>query len=363
MKKNLLFTPGPTTIPEDVLLEMARPIIHHRTSEFSEALVEVHEGIQWLAQSKGEPLVFAATGTGAMESSVVNLLSPGDTAVYVNGGKFGERWGKIGRSYGINMVEVPVEWGHPVRVDAVAKALEENPSAKAVFVQACETSTAVAHPVEELGNLLRNKPQLLVVDAITALGVWDIPMDDWAIDVLVSGSQKALMLPPGLSQVILSPKAVEANKESKLPKFYFDWQTELKKQRGAQTTAWTAAVTLVLGFQVVLKMMREETRDGVFARHAEMAELCRSGVQKLGLKLFSQSPANGVTSVWSPEGVDSAVIIQKLKDRFGITIANGQNEYKGKIMRIGHMGYYTSADVLQVLSALEAVLQEVSQTA
>ena len=357
MIKRYLLTPGPTPVPPEVALKMAEPIIHHRTPEFSTIFSEVRAGLKKLFQTAEDVLVLAASGTGAMEAAVVNLLSAGDRVIVVNGGKFGERWTKICQAYGVTVREIRVEWGRAVRPEAVRTALEEHPQVRAVFVQASETSTCALHPVPALAELTRRRDALLVVDGITAVGVLDLPMDQLGIDVLVTGSQKALMLPPGLAFVALSERAWAATERAKLPRFYFDFKRE-RKGVAERSTAWTPAISLIYGLRVALRMMRAEGWANVHARHERLARATRAGVTALGLRLLApESPSPAATAVFMPEGVDGSALFRYLRDRVGVTFAGGQDQLKGKIIRLSHLGYVGAFDVVTGLAALEMGLR------
>ena len=350
MKKIRLLTPGPTPVPERLSLRMAQPIVHHRSPEFEAVFARVREGLQWLFQTKQDVLVFASSGTGAMEASFVNFLKRGDTVIVVDGGKFGERWGKFAKAYGVNAVTLKCEWGNPVAPEAVQRALQENPAAKAVYVQANESSTGVYHPIKELAQVTAKTPAILVVDAISALGAMPLPMDEWGIDVLVSAGHKALGLPPGIAFLAAGDKAWKLNETADLPRFYFDAKRERDNQRKNQT-AWTPAIALVEGLDESLKMYREEGLENVFERHARMARAARAGMQALGLKLFSKSPSPAMTTVESP--VDSEKLVKHLFSQYGIKLVGGQDAAKGKIFRIAHLGYFDDFDMLVVIGAIE----------
>ncbi|MDQ6992949.1 MAG: alanine--glyoxylate aminotransferase family protein [Mariprofundus sp.] len=359
MIKQYLLSPGPTAVPERVMLRMAHPMIHHRTPQFSAIFAETKEMLEQLFQTRNDALILSSSGTGAMEAALINLCAPGDTIIYVNGGKFGERWGKIAETHGILTVELKVEWGSAVAVADVETALIANPHAKAVFVQASETATTTEHPIREIAALTATRDHCVtVVDAITALGVIDMPMDAWGLDVVISGSQKALMLPPGLAMIALSDKAWEmvgANKGCH--SFYFDLVTERKnQQKGKDTTAWTPAASLIIGLNEVLKMMFEEGLDNLYARHSLLAEATRAGVQALGMKLVSNVPAASATGAFIPEAVDGVAFFKYLRDKMGVTFAGGQDHLSGKIIRIAHLGYYDVFDVVIALSAIEIAL-------
>ena len=356
MKKRYLISPGPTPVPEEVLLAMAGPMIHHRTPQFSDVFRESAEGLKKLFGTDETVMMLASSGTGAMESSITNLFSPGETVLAINGGKFGERWGKIAEAYGLLVVWIDVEWGQAVSVDAVREAIDANPKITAILTQGSETSTTVAHPIKELAALTRNTDRLLVVDGITAVGVSDMPMDEWGIDVLLTGSQKALMLPPGLAMVALSEKAWGRNKTAKLPRFYFDLAKE-KKNVANDTSAYTPAVSLIFGLRKVLEMMQSEGFDNVYSRHDVLARATRAGGEAIGLKLLApDSPANSATGLFTPEGIDGAKLVKDLRDNYGVTVAGGQDQLKGKIVRVAHLGYFDTFDVVVAMGALEMSL-------
>lgn len=349
-------------MPERVLLRMAHPMIHHRTPQFSAIFAETKRMLEQVIQTKNDALMLASSGSGAMEAAVTNLCSPGDTIIYVNGGKFGARWGKIAAKYGVKTVEIKVEWGTAVEATVVEAALNANPDAKGIFLQASETSTTTEHPIRELARLTAARASCVtVVDAITALGIIDMPMDDWGLDVVISGSQKAFMLPPGLAMIALSDKAWTLTKSATCPKFYFDLATEQKSQRAGQdTTAWTPAVALILGLNEVLNMMFEEGLDNIHARHALLAQATRAGVAALGMKPLSSTPATSATGAFVPDGVDGAAFVKYLRDTMGVTFAGGQDHLKGKIIRIAHLGYYDVFDICTAISAIEIALNRFS---
>jgi aspartate aminotransferase-like enzyme len=357
VKKIRLLTPGPTPVPERIALRMAQPIVHHRSPEFEQVFARCREGLAWLFQTKQDVIQLAASGTGAMEASVANFLRRGDEAIVIDAGKFGERWGKLAKSYGVNAVTLKVEWGSAVDPGAVKAALEEHPNAKAVFVQANESSTGVLHPVQKLAQITRNHPAILVVDAISALGAFDLPFDSWGIDVMLSGSQKALGLPPGLAFLAASEKAWKLNETADLPRFYFDVKRERDNQRKNQT-AWTPAISLVAGLDESLQMFREEGLPACFARHERLARGARAGMQALGLKLYSKAPSAAMTTVLAPEGTDSEKLVKHLFNQYGIKLVGGQDAAKGKIFRIAHLGYFDDFDMLVVVGAVERGLKD-----
>ena len=359
MEKKYLFSPGPTMLPPEVLLKMAEPIMHHREPEFERILGEIREGLKYLFQTKNEVLVFTSSGTGAMEGAVSNILSKGDKALVVRGGKFGERWGEICKAYGIEFVPIDVEWGKAVDPKQVEKALAQNPTIRGVYTQASETSTGARHPIHEIAEIVKKYEEtVLVVDAITGIGVFDLPMDAWGIDVLISGSQKALMLPPGLSFAALSDKAWKFVERSNLPKFYFDFKKELKSAQKNQNS-FTPAISLFVGLRESLHLIRKEGLEAVFRRHEKLAEATRAAAKALGLELYApDSPSNAVTAVKVPEGVQGGKLKNLFFEKFGVTVAGGQDQAKGKIIRIAHLGYYERLDMVMVISALEMLLKE-----
>ena len=359
MEKKYLFSPGPTMLPPEVLLKMAEPVMHHREPEFERILAEIREGLKYLFQTKNEVLTFTSSGTGAMEGAVSNILSKGDKALVVRGGKFGERWGEICKAYGIEFIPIDVEWGKAVDPKQIQKALASNPSVRGVYTQASETSTGAKHPIREIAEIVKkNEETVLVVDAITGIGVFDLPMDVWGIDVLISGSQKALMLPPGLSFVALSDKAWKSVERSNLPKFYFDFKKELKSVQKNQNS-FTPAISLFVGLKESLRLIRKEGLEAVFRRHEKLAEATRAAAKALGLELYApDSPSNAVTAVKVPEGIQGGKLKDLFFEKFGITVAGGQDQAKGKIIRIAHLGYYERLDMVMVISALEMLLKE-----
>jgi aspartate aminotransferase-like enzyme len=357
MLKKYLLAPGPTPVPPEALLAMALPIIHHRTPQFSATFRKAAEGSKTLFGTKQPVMMLAATGTGGMESAVTNTLSPGDPVLVVNGGKFGERWIELGKTYGLDVTTLDVEWGTAVDPAAVERALKARPDTKAVFVQASETSTTAFHPIAQLAELTRNRECLLIVDGITSVGVIDMPMDTTGIDVLVTGSQKALMLPPGLALVGLSEKAWGFQKTAKLPRYYFD----LAKERDnlvQDTSAYTPAISLIVGLNAVYELI--ESTGGweeVFRRHRILGAATRAGAEALELKLLApKAPSPATTGVWLPQGVDGGKFVKYLRDVVGVTVAGGQGKLKGKIVRLAHIGYVDTFDVVVGMSAVEMAL-------
>jgi aspartate aminotransferase-like enzyme len=354
--KSYLLAPGPTPVPPEVLTALAKPVIHHRTPQFGAVLAKVQQGLRELFGTTEDVLILASSGTGAMEGSVTNLCSPGDEVIVVNGGKFGERWTKICQIYGVAVEELKVEWGDAVSVDVVRAALERTPQARALLVQASETSTTAVHPVEELAKLTRGRDTLLIVDGITAVGVYDLPMDRWGVDVLVTGSQKALMLPPGLAFLALSERAWRRADQPHLPAFYFDLKRERKNQ-AENTTAYTPAVSLVFGLHAVLGMLEREGYAEVFARHSRLAAATRAAGEALGLRLLApRAPSPAATGLFLPAGIDGGKLTKYLRDKVGVSFAGGQDHLKGKVVRIAHIGYFGEFDIVTAVAALEMAL-------
>jgi len=358
MKKEYLFTPGPTPIPTESLLSMARPIGYHRSPEAADVIKEVAENLKHVFQTQNDVLILTSSGTGAMEGAVANLLSLSDKVLIIRSGKFGERWGEICVAYGIEFVSIDLEWGLPVEPDVVADILKSNPEIKVVFSTLCETSTGALHDIKALGQITKDTSTLLVVDAVSALGADDLQMDNWHIDVVVSCSQKGLMTPPGLGFAGLSERAWEAVEKSTLPKYYFDF----KKARSELTkgsTPYTPAITFIMALQQSLRLICAEGIRNVLLRHARLAEATRAAVKALGLQLFAAHPANTLTSIRFPEGLDSKVFVNAMRQRHGITYAGGQGKLSCKIIRIAHLGWMNEYDVMVAISALEMGLAEV----
>jgi len=359
MKKHSILAPGPTPIPPEVIQALARPIIHHRTPQYEGILQEVREGLKYLFQTKNEVLIFASSGTGVMEGAVTNTLCAGEKAVVVEGGKFGERFSNICRAYGVKPIVLPVEWGQAVDPSAIEKTLKEDPSIKAVFIQATETSTGVLHPVKEIAaNVSRCPETILVVDGISHVGAVELPMDEWKLDGVLCGSQKALMLPPGLAFAALSDKAWKFVERSTLPRFYFDFKKELKNLVKNQS-AYTPAISLVVGLAESLRLIRKEGLENIFGRHARLARATRAAMTALGLRLYApRACSDAVTAVMAPPGIDGQKVVKILREKHNLTIAGGQDRAKGKVFRLAHMGYIDQSDILAGIAAVEMTLQE-----
>lgn len=356
MKKNYLLTPGPTPVPSQVLEALAKPMIHHRTPQFQAILKEAVEGLKYTFQTKSDVYVFSSSGTGAMEAAVVNLLSPGDTAITVEGGKFGERWTELCHAYGIKPEVIKVEWGKAVRPEDILAKIKAA-KAKAVFTTLCETSTGVTTDIKAIAQSLKGTDAVLAVDAISGLGVLDLKTDEWGVDVVVSGSQKGLMLPPGLGFISVSEKAWKLINASKSPRYYFDLRTA-KAAWGKTDTPYTTSVSLVVALNEALKMMRAEGLENIFNYSAKLADGIRKAAKALGLKLFADEAcaSDAITAICVPAGFDGEKLVKTMRDAYGVTIAGGQAELKGKIFRIATMGYINEFDIILALSCLEKVL-------
>ncbi len=359
MKKRL-FTPGPTPIPETVMLAMAEPIIHHRNPEFISVLTSVNENLKYLFQTNNEVVTLTSSGTGAMEAAVANLLSPGDKAVFVNLGKFGERWGEIMKAYGVEPIEIKVEWGTAPSAELILETLKKNPGAKAVYLTHSETSTGVFTNIKEIAAAVHDKYDIaVVVDGITSVGCHEMRFDDWGLDLIVTGSQKGLMIPPGLAFATLSERAKKMLETSKLPKYYFSLKKALKSHKD-NDTPFTPAITLVVGLEKALRMIREETVEHIWSHHKILSEAVRNGCQAIGLKLFGAPASHAVTAVNVPEGVEYSRFNKILKQKYGITTAGGQEHLKGKIFRVSHLGYFDEIDIVGVVAALEWTLSDLN---
>ena len=357
MRKYRLMAPGPTPVPEKALLRMADTIIHHRTPQFQAVLKDVNKKLKKVFKTLNPVFIFASSGTGAMETAVINLLSKGDTALVIRGGKFGERFGEICEAYGVRTINYDVVWGEAASADVVKDLLKKNPEIKAVFSTLCETSTGVTNDIEKIAKVVAEVPAVLVVDAISGLFSDELKTDDWGVDVVIGGSQKGFMLPPGLAFLALSEKARKLVDKSDLPKYYFDLKAALKSY-AKDDTPWTPAVSLIMGLDTILDMILEKGLDKVLLYHARLAAATRAGIENMGLELFAKSPSNAVTAVKIPEGIDGAAFVKKMRDEQQITVAGGQAALKGKIFRLAHLGYTDEFDTISALSAACIVLNQ-----
>ena len=357
MRKPRLMTPGPSPVPEDVLLELARPVIHHRSSEAVAVVAEVVDGLKYAFRTRNDVLILASSGTGSMEAAVVNTVPAGARAIVLDAGWFSSRWAALCRTFGIEPIVLATEWGRPVEPESVATALKEHPDAVAVFGTLSETSTGTGHPVEAIGRVVAATPAIFVVDGISGVGAMECRTDAWKIDVLCVGSQKALMLPPGLAFLAVSPKAWAKIDAFESPSYYFNLKLARESMKDF-ATPFTPAHTLIGGLKVALGRIKAEGIENVWGRHRRMSEACRAGIVALGLELFSARPAEGMTVFRVPDGFEDSAIRSKLSGRFGITTIGGQDKLKGQIVRVGHMGYMDELDVISGLAALEIVLDE-----
>ena len=358
MLKRRLMTPGPTQVPEPARLSMAKQVIHHRTPELKQLLADVLEGLKDVFQTTNDVLVLSSSGTGGMEAAVVNTIPRGGKAIVLEAGRFAQRWTAIAQAFGIEVVRHEVPWGKAVDPGDVQRLLDEHPDAVAVCTTLQETSTGVVHDIEAIGRIVAQTPALLLVDGISGGGVIECRTDDWNIDVLVVGSQKALMLPPGLAFVAVSPKAWQQIERIEPQAFYFDLRAYRKKALDGPDTPFTPAHTLIAALAENLKQIRAEGMPAIWQRSARLAQATRAGIRAMGLELFAERPADGVTAVRVPEGIDGQALNKRIEQRFGVKLAGGQAHLKGKIFRIAHMGIIDELDIVGTLFAIEAVLRE-----
>ena len=356
IRKQRLLTPGPTPLYPPALHAMMASDIHHRTEDFRKAYRSCLTDLKEVMGTANDVLMFAASGTGAMDATVSNLLSRGDKVIVCVAGKFGERWAEIAKAYGLDARVLTVPYGSAVPASQVAEALAAEPAAKAVFVQASETSTGAAHDVRAMGEAVAKTGAILVVDAITGLGTMPLAIDGWGLDVVIGGSQKAFMIPPGLAFMSVSAKAWKLTETATLPHYYFNLKKE-KKSGDAGESSWTPATSLILALAEALRYVKQLGMANLIENAELLATATRAAVQKLGLELFApSSPGSSVTAVKAPAGLDSGVIVKEFRNRFGAIIANGQGSMKGQIFRIAHLGYFDFADLFAVIAGLEIIL-------
>jgi aspartate aminotransferase-like enzyme len=361
IRKEYLMTPGPTPIPHQVSLVQAEPIIHHRTPAYTELFVRMVDGLKKVLLTQNDVLTFAASGTGAMEGAVANCFSPGDRVLVAVGGKFGERFAEIGKVYGLEVELYEYPWDEAADPVAIASYLKEKPDIKGVFVTHSETSTGVVNDIEAIGEVVKNTPAILVVDSVSGAGALELRTDAWNIDVLVTGSQKALMTPPGLAAAAVSPKAWGLVDAAKSPVYYFCFKKARKKFNSDNPESpFTPPVSLVKAMSVAVDLLLEEGLEAAWERHRVLAMCTRAAVQAMGLQLFPKAldRAHAVTAVKAPEGISGGDIVKHLNRVHGVIVAGGQDRLKGKIFRIGHVGYYNFLDMVVALSALEMTLAE-----
>ncbi|HPI02218.1 MAG TPA: alanine--glyoxylate aminotransferase family protein [Candidatus Goldiibacteriota bacterium] len=361
MRKKYIMAPGPTEVPAEVLVEAAKPVIHHRTPQYRKILTEVVDGMKYVLGTENNVFVIGASGTGAMEMSVANTVNAGDKVIVASIGVFGDRWEAIAKVYGANVVKIAAEWGTAVKPAELKKALDENPDAVAVFTTLNETSTGVYNDIEAFGKLTVNHKAILVVDGISGIGAQPFYMDKWNVDIIAVGSQKGLMIPPGLAYIAASKKAWAVIENCKSPKFYFD----MKKYEKAATkekmpdTPFTSAVSLVCQQAAALKLIKEEGIEKVWERHEKLSKAVREGIKALGLELFAkENPAVVLCSVVVPEGIDGKALMKKIRDEYGISMAGGQGKMEGKLLRIGTLGYTDRFDAVMGVAAAEMALKD-----
>lgn len=365
MRKVYLMTPGPTPIPPEVLLTQAEPMVHHRTPQYTAIFVDVVEGLKRIFLTGNDVITLAASGTGGMEAAVANCFSPGERVLVCAGGKFGERFGEICKAYSIQAEFYQYDWDRAADPAEIKKRLAADPGIKGVFLTHSETSTGVVNDVQAVGKVVAETPAILVVDSISGAGALEMRTDDWLVDVLVAGSQKALMTPPGLAAVAVSPKAWELIEQSTSPRYYFDLMRARKKYADkSPQTPFTPAISLVKGMLAAIKLIEAEGLERVWERHRRMALSTRAAVRAMGLELYARDleRAYAVTAVKAPAGIDGAEIVRVLNRKHGVIVAGGQGDLKGKIFRIGHVGYYDIHDLLVAIGALEMTLAELGHT-
>lgn len=357
IRKQRLLTPGPTPLYPPALHAMMASDIHHRTEDFRKAYRSCLSDLKEVMGTSNDVLMFCASGTGAMDATVSNLFSRGDKVIVCVAGKFGERWAEIAKAYGLDATVLTVPYGQVVSPAAVSEALAKEPAIKGVFLQASETSTGAAHDVRAIASAVAKTDAILVVDAITGLGTMPLDIDGWGLDVVIGGSQKAFMIPPGLAFLSISPKAWRFADTATLPHFYFNFKKE-KKSGDAGESSWTPSTSLILALAEALKYVKQIGMAHLIENAQLLAEATRAAAAKLGLELFSAaSPGSSVTAIQAPKGMDSGVIVKEFRSRFGAIIANGQGSMKGQIFRIAHLGYFDFADLFAVIASLEIILK------
>lgn len=357
MKKYYLLTPGPTPVPPRVAAKSAEPILHHRTKEFQNIFASAQEGMKYVMRTKNDVLMISGSGTAAMDAAVTNTLSPGDRVLIGAIGSFGERWVKICEAYGLNATIIREEWGKPLSPSKIEEALKKDTAIKAVLVQHTDTSTGTVNDLKTLGQIVSKTSAILIVDSVSGLAGEELHMDDWKLDVVVSGSQKGLMTAPGLAMASLSDKAWKHNEVAKIGRFYMDFKT-IRKSIKDNETPWTPPVSLFQSLNEALKMIKEETIEKVWERHRKLSKMAQAGITAMGFPLFSSAPCTVLTAATLPAGFDGNALIRKMLDDQGVSIAGGQDHLKGKIFRLAHMGYMDSFDVIVGLTALEATFKD-----
>lgn len=357
MYKPRLFAPGPTVVPPETLLELARPVTHHRTNEFRDTFKQVTELLQYVFQTKRPVYTMTGSGSLAMEASVANVVAPGEKMLAVVGGKFGERWEKLGKAFGANVITMTIPWGTAVTADQIEAALKKDPDIVAVYVTHSETSTATAIDLKAIAAVVAKTPAVLVSDCITSIGAMEMRMDDWGIDIPVTGSQKALMLPPGLAFLSCSEKAMAKIAKTKSNVFYAKIPA-YEKSLADWDTPYTPANTLILALKTSLNMIKAEGIEKVWTETAKRAKAVREGSKAIGLATFSKSPSDSVTAILAPEGVDGEALYKTLFKSYGLRLAGGQDSLKGKVVRFSHMGYVDAFDTLAQVAGLEMACRD-----
>jgi aspartate aminotransferase-like enzyme len=354
MKKRYIFAPGPTAVPPEVLLAGAQPTIHHRSVDFPPIFDRCQKALREAFQTQHPVAVLASSGTGALEAAMVSTISPGEKVICLNSGKFGERWCLVAKAYGMNLLQIDVEWGKGLDPALIEKALKENPDAKAVVLPQTETSTGVVNDIEAIASITRNSSALLIVDAVSAFLAEPMKMDEWGVDIVGTGAQKAIMLPPGLGFAAIGPRAQEAIKACKTPRFYFDLAKYLKSM-GKSDTPFTPAVNMFYALEEALKQVLTDGLEESWARHQVLARAARAAVKAMNIEIFADPPSVVLTACKAPAGIDGGAVVKALK-AMGITIAGGQEHLKGKIFRFATLGYYDAFDCMTIVSALELAL-------
>jgi serine---pyruvate transaminase len=359
MKRNLLLSPGPSKVPDELLEVLGRPIIHHRTPQFQTVLKEVFQGLKDVLMTQNDVFLFASSGTGAMEAAVCNLLSPNDKAITVEAGKFGERWTELCKAYGSQAQAIQVPWGQSVSPRHIKEALDKDPTIKAVFITLCETSTATTPDVKAIGEIVKKTQAVLVVDAVSGLGSQELRTDEWAVDVVCSGSHKGLMLPPGVAFVSVSSKAMKLAESTRNIRYYFDFR-KAKKAMDKTDTPFTPAISLVIAVNESIKMIKARGLENVWQYYAKMARAVHAAAQALKLKILADAScaSNAVTAICLPENIDGEKFVKTIRDVHGITMAGGQGDLKGRVVRIAHMGAVDEYDLLAGISVIEKVLHQ-----
>ncbi len=356
--------PGPTPVPDEVLAAGSRQMMNHRGPEFAQILRRVTDGLNWVFDTSSDVLSFTTSGTGGLEVAVVNTLSPGDRVLSVSIGSFGDRLKSIAKTYGADVVSYALEWGEAADPEVIGKMLDEDPSIKAVLVTHNETSTGTTNPLEAIAKAVRSRNRLIIVDAVSSMSSIPCPVERWDLDVVVSGSQKGWMAPPGLAFVYMSERAWAANAEARMPRFYFD-AAKTRDSLAKLQNPWTPAVSVYYAMDAAFELLRAEGLEGIFTRHQAIADYTRTRAKSLGLKLVpvdERFASNTVTAVWWPEGVDGKAISKRAREEFGVVLGGGQGKLEGKIFRVGHLGYVSQGDVEECMDVVEKLLSEAKLT-